>query len=148
MAASTDINRPRWPLDLKICALLASLWVAVLIGRIVIHDATFSPFELETVTLGLRFEGFSARVAMVIQAMIIAATSVGLAAERRWGLRLAFACLAEVVISRLIFMTVYMGDFSQMRNVRTSGMLGIGAVLVLLYLWIRARDLLFSPNNL
>jgi hypothetical protein len=50
------------------------------------------------------------------------------------------------VFSRLIFMTAYLDDLSQAHNVRTSGLLGMGSVLILLYLWIRARDLLFDET--
>ena len=147
MAASTHINRAQWPRDLKIFALLASLWVAVLIARIVIHDAMYSPYELQAIVLGMRFEGFSARVAIMAQAMVIATISLGVAAERKWGLWLAFAFLLEAVIGRLVFMTAYLGDFSQMGNVRDSELVGIGAVAILLYLWIRARDLLLEPDT-
>ena len=56
--------------------------------------------------------------------------ALGLAAERRWGLRFALVCLLEVVVSNLIFMMTYMDDIGQGRNVRLAGLIGIVAVLL------------------
>ena len=79
--------------------------------------------------------------------MAFSTVALGLAAERKWGLVLALVYMLEVVISDLIFMMTYMGDLSQGRNVRVAGLIGIVAVLILLYLWIRARDLLFGRHS-
>jgi hypothetical protein len=73
--------------------------------------------------------------------------AIGLAAERRWGLLLALVYMLGVVVSNLIFMMTYMDDLAQGRSVRISGLTGIVSVLILLYLWIRARDLLFDENQ-
>jgi hypothetical protein len=144
--ATMPLNRrPRWPRDLKIFALLAALWAAALTGKIVIRDvAYFSPIELEAVLFGIKFQGFSAHLVLAGQAMATFTLAIGLAAERRWGLLLAFAYLLEVVISNLIFMLTYMGDIGQGSRVRLAGLAGIIAVMCLLYLWIRARNLLFA----
>jgi hypothetical protein len=145
MAATTDIKRARWPRDLKVFALLAALWAAGLIARIVMRDVTYhSQLPLEAILLGMKFDGFPARLVLVVQAMAISTMALGLAAEKRWGLVVALLYMLEVVASRLIFMTSYIDDLSQLHNVLTSGLLGIGSVLILLYLWIRGRDLLFE----
>ena len=143
MADTANTKRARWPRDLKIFALFAALWASALIARIVIHDVTYySPMPLQAVILGINFDGYPARVVLVAQAMALSTLALGLAAERRWGLMLALSYMLEVVVSNLIFMMTYMGDLSQGRNIRVSGLIGIVAVLILLYLWIRARDLL------
>jgi hypothetical protein len=147
MAASTDRKPARWPRDLKLVALLAALWAAALVAQIVIRDITFSPMPLQTIALGMKFEGLAARIAMVAQAAAISAIAFGLAAERKSGLWFALIYMLEVVVSRLIFMISYMDDISQAHNVRVSGLLGIGAVLILLYLWIRAHEVLFDENQ-
>jgi hypothetical protein len=145
MAATTDIKRARWPRDLKLFALLTAIWAAWLTARIVMRDVTYyAQGPIEAVLLGMKFDGFSARLVLAAQAIAAATLALGLAAERKWGLRFALACVLEVVVSNLIFMTVYMDDIAEGGRVRLSGMVGIAAVLVLLYLWIRARELLFD----
>jgi hypothetical protein len=147
MAATTDIKRARWPRDLKVFAMLAALWAAGLIARIVMRDVTYhSQIPLEAILLGMKFDGFPARLVLVGQAMAISTMALGLAAERRWGLLLALIYMLEVVVSNLIFMMTYMDDLAQGRNVRISGLVGIVSVVIFLYLWIRARDLLLDEN--
>ncbi len=146
MTATTDIRRTQWPRDLKAFAFLSALWAIALTARIVMREATLSAMSLEAIGLGMRFEGFAAVLVLAAQAMAISTMAIGLASEGRWGLWFAFLYLFEVVISRLVFMSSHLNDFSQLHNVRTSGFLGIGSVLILLYLWIRARDLLFEKS--
>jgi len=148
MAAATRIQRPRWPRDLKIFALLAALWAAALTGRIVIRDVVdYSPVQLEAVVFGMKFDGYPAHLVLAAQATAVFILALGLAAERRWGLLLAFGYLVEVVVSNLIFMTTYMNDLAQGSNVRIAGLAGVIAVLCLLYLWIRARNFLFLDTS-
>jgi hypothetical protein len=139
-----ESRRARWPRDLKIFALLAALWAAGLTARIVVRDVAYYQTPLEAILLGMRFDGVPARLALIIQAMAASAVAIGLASERRWGLVLALIYTLEVVAGSLIFMTTYMGDLAEGRNVRLSGLVGILSVMILLYLWIRARDLLFE----
>jgi hypothetical protein len=147
MAASSDIKRARWPRDLKVFALLAAIWAAWLTARIVMRDLTwYAQAPIEAVLLGIKFDGFAARLVLAMQAIAVATLALGLAAERRWGLLFALASLFEVVVSNLVFMTTYMDDLAEGRRVRLAGMLGIAAVVLLLYLWIRARDLLLKEN--
>jgi hypothetical protein len=147
MAATNDIKRARWPRDLKMFALLAALWAAALIARIVIHDVTYhSQIALEAILLGMKFDAFPARLVLVGQAMVASTLAIGLAAERRWGLLLALIYMLEVVASNLIFMMTYMDDLAQGRNVRLAGFVGIVSVVILLYLWIRGHDLLWDET--
>lgn len=145
--ATTHFERPRWPRDLKLFALLAALWAAVLTGRMVLRDvADYSPLQLQAVLFGMKVNGYAAHLVLALRAMAIFTMAIGLAAERRWGLLLAFGYLLEVVISNLIFMMTYMNDLGQGSSVRFAGLIGIMAVLGLLYLWIRARHLLFRTH--
>lgn len=147
MAAITDIKPARWPRDLKAFALLAAIWAAWLTARIVMRDVTYyAQAPIEAVILGMKFDGLAARLVLAVQAIAVATLALGLAAERRWGLRFALLCLFEVVVSNLIFMMAYMDDIAEGRNVRLAGIIGISSVLLLLYLWVRARDLLQDEN--
>ena len=121
------------------------MWAAALTARIVMRDVTnYSPLPLEAVLFGIKFDGYSARLVLLAQAMVASTLALGLAAERRWGLTVALIYLLEIVFSNIIFMMTYMYDLAQGRSVRTAGFTGIAAVLILLYLWIRARDLIFE----
>ena len=147
MGVDTDTKRARWPRDLKIFALLAALWAAGLTARIVIRDVTYyTAMPLEAILFGIRFDGYPARFAVIAQAMAATAAAIGLNHERRWGLMLALIYMLEMVASNLIFMTTYMDNLAEGRNVRLSGLVGIVSVLILLYLWIRARDLLLDQR--
>lgn len=148
MSAATQSLRARWPRDLKAFAFFAALWALWLTARIVMRDVTYySQTPLEAILLGVKFDGYIARVVLILQAMAASTLALGLAAERRWGLAFAFMCLIEVVASNLIFMTAYMDDLAQGSNVRLAGLRGIIAVLILLYLWVRGRDLLFDDGS-
>lgn len=148
MAALTEIKRSRWPRDLKAFALFAAIWAAWLTARIVMRDVTYyAQAPIEAVILGMKFDGFAARMVLAVQAIAVATLALGLAAERKWGLRFATFCLLEVVVSNLIFMTAYMDDIAEGRNVRLAGIIGIGSVLLLLYLWVRARDLMQDESQ-
>jgi len=144
MAAGTDTRRARWPRDLKLFGWLMGFWAAAIFAQIVLSDMTYSAMPFEAIALGLKFEGIAARVAMAAQAMALSTAAIGLVAERRWGLWFAITYIMQVALSRLVFMTAYMDDLAEARNVRSSGLLGIAAVLILLYLWIRARDLMWD----
>jgi hypothetical protein len=147
MAAITDIKPARWPRDLKAFALFAAIWAAWLTARIVMRDLTYyAQMPIEAVILGMKFDGLAARMVLAVQAIAVAALALGLAAERKWGLRFALLCLFEVVVSNLIFMLAYMDDIAEGRNVRLAGIIGIGSVLLLLYLWVRARGLMQDKN--
>ncbi len=77
------------------------------------RDVTYyAQAPIEAVILGMKFEGFAARLVLAVQAMAVATLALGLAAERKWGLRFATFCLLEVVVSNLIFMTTYMDDIA------------------------------------
>jgi len=133
----------RWPRDLKWFALFLGAWAVALTGRIVLRDvAVYSPLQLEAVLFGMKFDAYSAHMVLALRAMTMFTIALGIAAERRWGLLIAFGYLLEVVMSNLIFMMTYMNDVGEGSNVRSAGIVGILAVLGLLYLWIRARDLL------
>ncbi len=134
-----------WPRDLKIFALCSALWGLGLVARILYAGGLldFMPdTRLQAVIGGLKFYGETARIVLVMQAAIFIAFATAILAERRWGLVLALGYMVEVVASHLAFVIGYMDDPAQSVHVRTAALQGPVAVLILLYLWIRSRDLL------
>jgi hypothetical protein len=151
MSAIADIKEPikapPWPRDLKVFALLSALWAASLTARIVARDVAYFPdAPLQALFLGFEFDGLSARFVIIAEAAVFFVVAIGIAAERKSGLVLALIYLLEVVVGELNFMLMYMGDLSQGHNIRVAGVAGIISVLILLYLWIRSRDLLLGEN--
>jgi uncharacterized membrane protein len=65
-------------------------------------------------------------------------------AEQRWGLLLALCFMAQVVMSHLAFVIAYLPFRSEWMTVRATAMQGPSIVLITLYLWIRASDLIFD----
>jgi hypothetical protein len=148
MSDTTDLNTSPWPRDLKIFALFSALWAAGLTARILVRDSAYYPgAPMEAVVAGIQFGGYSASLVLIAQAMTFSVFAIGIAAERKWGLVLALFYMLEIAFSNLIFMAANIWDFTQGRNVRNSGWIGIAAVLILLYLWIRSRELLFGPDS-
>ena len=143
MVAVTDNRRSRWPRDLKAFAFFAALWAGVLTARLVLRDVVYyAETPLHAILFGMRFEGLAARVVLAAKAMTGFSIAIGIATDKEWGIWLALAYLVEVIASDVIFMTAYMDSIAQASEVRVAGYLGMSAVLLLLYLWIRARDLL------
>ncbi len=137
-----------WPRDLKFFALFSAFWAAGLTARILMREATMYPEgPLEAVIGGMKFYGPLARAITLVQASIFAGFAVGIATERKWGLVLALFYMLQVVMSHLIFMIAYMYDPTQGADVRISALGGAIAVLILLYLWIRSRELLFESGG-
>jgi hypothetical protein len=137
-----------WPQDLKFFALFSAFWAAGLTARVLVRQVTmYSGGPLETVIGGMKFYGPLARALTLVQASVFAGFAIGIATERKWGLILAIFYMVQVVMSHLIFMIAYMYDPTQGANVRVAALGGAIAVLILLYLWIRARDLLFQDGG-
>ncbi len=99
---------------------------------------------IETIFAGVRFNGDDARVVLIVQAGIFAAIAIGVFLHRRWGLLLALCYMAEVVMSHLAFVIAYLPIQSEWKNVRAVASQGPMMVLITLYIWIRAYDLIFD----
>jgi hypothetical protein len=142
-------NYQRWPLDLRLFAVMAALWATYLAARVLLHDSYAEIFDpLQAVLGGIKFYGGAARAVLLVQAGIFWAIAVGILARRRWGLALALFYMAEVVMSHLIFILAYFNDRGEWMHVRMAAFEGPSMVLITLYLWIRARALLFdTPSN-
>ena len=94
----------------------------------------------------MRFNGYDARVVLIVQAGIFAAIAIGIFFHRRWGLLLALCYMVEVVMSHLAFVIAYLPMRSEWENVRAVASQGPMVVLITLYLWIRAYDLIFDSQ--
>ena len=124
---------------------MAALWALCLavsafvqIGDIDIVD------PVETIFAGVRFNGYDARLVLIVESGIFAAMAIGIFAHRRWGLLLALCYMVEVVMSHLAFVIAYLPHRAEWMNVRTVASQGPMMVLITLYLWIRACDLIFD----
>ena len=135
----------RWPLDLRVFAIMAGLWAICLVMRAFVNLGDYEVFDpLQVVFGGVRFEGDAARIVLIVEAGIFASVAIGIFAEQRWGLLLALCFMAEVVMSHLAFVIAYLPIRSEWMTVRATAMQGPTIVLITLYLWIRASDLIFD----
>jgi hypothetical protein len=143
----SDPARTVWPFDLRVFAAMAGLWALCLaisafvqIGDIDIVD------PVETIFAGVRFNGYDARLVLIVESGIFAMMAIGIFARRRWGLLLALCYMVEVVMSHLAFVIAYLPIKAEWMTVRSVASQGPMMVLITLYLWIRACDLIFDPQ--
>ncbi len=143
----SDPSRVAWPVDLRVFAVIAGLWGLCLALSAFVSAADVDLVDpIETIFAGVRFNGDDARIVLIVQAVIFAAIAVGVFLHRRWGLLLALCYMAEVVMSHLAFVIAYLPMRSEWENVRAVASQGPMMVLITLYLWIRAYELIFDPQ--
>jgi len=134
-----------WPFDLRVFAVVAGLWGVCLAMSALVPVANVELVDpIESIFAGVRFNGHDARVVLIVQAGIFAAIAVGIFLRQRWGLLLALCYMVEVVMSHLAFVIAYLPMRSEWENVREVASQGPMMVLIALYLWIRAYDLIFD----
>ncbi len=147
MKTRTLSRRPqaRWPFDLRVFAIVAGLWAISLVVRAFVHPGEATIVDpAQTVFAGVRFDGDAGRIVLIVEAGIFATIAIGILAQQRWGLLLALCFMAQAVMSHLAFVIAYLPVRSEWMNVRTTAMQGPTMVLITLYLWIRASDLIFN----
>lgn len=143
----SDPARIVWPYDLRVFAVIAGLWGLCLALSALVPAGDVNLVDpIDTIFAGIRFNGDDARVVLIVQAAIFAAIAVGVFLHRRWGLLLALCYMAEVVMSHLAFVIAYLPMRPEWENVRAVASQGPMLVLITLYLWIRACDLIFAPQ--
>ena len=136
-----------WPFDLHVFAAMAGLWALCLALSAFVHVGEIGVVDpVETIFAGVRFNGDDARIVLIVQAVIFATMAVGVFFHRRWGLLLALCYMAEVVMSHLAFVIAYLPMRPEWENVRAVASQGPMLVLITLYLWIRAYELIFDPQ--
>jgi hypothetical protein len=149
MKTESQSRRPdvTWPFDLRVFAVLAGLWAVCLslsafvpIGDMDVVD------PVETIFAGVRFNGYDARLVLIVESGIFMMIAIGVLAHRRWGLLLALCMMAQEVMSHLAFVVAYLPMRSEWMTVRMVASQGPLMVLITLYLWIRACELIFSPE--
>lgn len=124
---------------------MAGLWALYLAISAFVHVGEIDVIDpIETVFAGVRFNGDAARVVLIVEAGIFAAMAIGVFAHRRWGLLLALCYMVQVVMSHLAFVIAYLPIRSEWMDVRAAASQGPLMVLITLYLWIRACDLIFD----
>jgi hypothetical protein len=135
----------QWPFDLRVFAMLAGLWAICLVIRALVHPSEIYIVDPhQTIFGGVRFEGDTARIVLIVEAGIFASIAIGVLARRQWGLLLALCFMVQVVMSHLAFAIAYLPVRSEWMNVRASACEGPMMVMITLYLWIRATDLIFD----
>ncbi len=138
-------SQSQWPFDLRVFAILAGLWALCLVIRALVHPSEIYVVDpYQTVFGGVRFEGDAARIVLIVEAGIFASIAIGVLARRRWGLLLALCFMVQVVMSHLAFAIAYLPVRSEWTNVRVVASEGPMMVMITLYLWIRATDLIFD----
>ncbi len=124
---------------------MAGLWAICLVIRAFVHPLVDSVVDPTEVVLGgVRFGDDPARIVMIVEAGIFAMIAIGVLAEQRWGLLLALCAMVEVVMSHLAFVIAYLPVRAEWMNVRATALEGPMMVMITLYLWIRASDLIFD----
>ena len=124
---------------------MAGLWAICLVMRAFVHIGDFDVFDpIQVVFGGVRFNGDAARIVLIVEAGIFASIAIGVFAEQRWGLLLALCFMAQVVMSHLAFVIANLPLRFAWMSVRATAMQGPMMVLITLYLWIRASDLIFD----
>jgi hypothetical protein len=135
----------RWPFDLRVFAALAGLWALCLAAKALVGVGELDVVDpIETIFAGIRFNGDDARLVLIVEAGIFAAIALGIFTHRRWGLLLALCYMVQVVMSHLAFVIAYLPMRPEWMNVRAVASQGPMMVLIMLYLWIRACDLIFD----
>jgi hypothetical protein len=151
MKTTTQSKQPqsRWPLDIRVFALMALLWGVCLVMRAFAHPGELDVVDpVQAVFGGILFDGDAARVVLIVEAGIFASIAIGVLTEQRWGLLLALCFMAQVVMSHLAFVIAYLPIRFAWATVRETAMQGPMMVLITLYLWIRASDLIFDAPAL
>src|SRR5258708_4174380 len=149
MKSNRQSDRPQavWPFDLRVFAVVAGLW-----GLCLALSASIPAIDIdlvdpiETIFAGVRFNGYDARLVLIVEAGIFAAIAIGVFFRHRWGLLLALSYMVEVGMSHLAFAIAYLPMRSEWENVRAVASQGPMVVLITLYLWIRAYDLIFDSQ--
>jgi hypothetical protein len=137
----------KWPFDLRVFAVLAAVWSVCLsfsafvpIGEMDVVD------PVETIFAGMRFNGYDARLVLIVESGIFMMIAIGVFAHRRWGLLLALCMMIEIVMSHLAFVIAYLPMRSEWMTVRAVASQGPMMVVITLYLWIRGYDLIFESQ--
>lgn len=138
-------SQAKWPFDLRVFAVLAGAWAVCLSVSAFVPISDMDVVDpVETIFAGMRFNGYDARLVLIVESGIFAMIAIGVFAHRRWGLLLALCMMAQVVMSHLAFVIAYLPMRSEWMAVRTVASQGPMMVLITLYLWIRACDLIFD----
>lgn len=137
-------GRP-WPLDLRLFAVASTLWSVALLLKVFLQGGLALPGDsFQAVIGGVKFYGLSGRFVMLLEALIYLTIGAGMLRRRRWALLLALIYMAQVLIGHFLFVFWYFRVPGQELHLKTATRTGPLVVLLLLYLWIRSKELLFD----
>jgi hypothetical protein len=138
----------RWPLDLRIFAGLCVLWAITLVVRVFAQVGLGKLGDpMQAVILGQKFYDLEARLILLFQSFVYAWLGIGILGQRRWALVLALVYFVQVVVGHLVFVIENFGVPGQEIHVKIASFEGPVMVLILLYLWIRSRDLILPGDS-
>lgn len=144
----SQVEKRDWPIDVRVFGVLSAFWAAYLVFLTFMRDPVMDPGgPLRVLIGGFQFYGRAAQFVLLGQAAIFWAVAVGIAARRRWGLVLALFYIGEEVVSRLVFVLTYFNVRSELREVQSAALEGAALVIIMLYLWIRTDQLVFSRGS-
>ena len=92
----SDSAQAVWPFDLRVFAVVAGVWaVCLAISAYIPPENVDLVDPIEAIFAGVRFNGYDARIVLIVQAGIFAAIALGVFFHRRWGLLLALFYMAK-----------------------------------------------------
>ncbi len=139
--------KPHWPLDLKAFAIFAMAWSLFLLAIAIFVEGDFMLADpLHAIVRATFFNFDNERIVLLLEAVIFGVIGAGILAEQAWAVVFALIYMAQIVAGHLAFAITYLPvrfELSHVRDVATQGPI---LVLITLYLWIRATDLIFSHS--
>ena len=145
MGMAASAKDLKWRRDLLIFGRLCTFWAAVLILRVLTGDPLKPPTEpFQDVFLGVKFFGPTAEMTMIAQAVIYAIFGIGILMRQRWALIVALLYFVQVVIGHVIFFVTNLHVPAQAVHVKITAIGAPFMFVLLLYLWLRSRPLLFD----
>jgi hypothetical protein len=141
------MRKDHWPLDLKVFAMFAVAWSLFLLTIALVVNGDFILVDpLQAIVNSALFSLDNTRMVLILEAGIFGVIGAGILAEQRWSLVFALIYIAQIVINHLAFAIMHLSMQFELSHVRATAMQGPLLVLIALYLWIRATDLVFDAS--
>ncbi|WP_304826054.1 hypothetical protein [Candidatus Binatus sp.] len=132
-------------MDLKAFAIFAIAWSLFLLTVALFVDGDFMLADpLHAIVRATFFNFENERIVLLLEAGIFWVIGAGILAEQAWSVVFALIYMAQIVAGHLAFAITYLPVRFELSHVREVATQGPVLVLITLYLWIRASDLIFE----